>query len=283
MKKQSLLHTQQAPLQPQPAAAALPPPTTTMLALPKMEAKLQRPSGSEAEREKTTTQLQELEDFLSLSYAERGTDTVTCTWQYGKGMALVDKPQHKHIMTMGTLGKPKELFPEEVLFLCGLGCARVVTVANFAAVAVDDDDDDDDNTTCGKTGADVECRDSATMNKRVWELCLRAGMSAKHYIAYSHLKRLGYVTRRFGITGVSTKPLLQEGTDMIVYVVWRPEKKAQFRKAPPDFYLAVCGMDEPFPGADRLAALAKWCRPGELKVAVVSTGDVAFVTVGEGI
>ena len=108
-------------------------------------------------------------------------------------------------------------------------------------------------------------------------------MSVRHYVAYSHLKRLGYVVRRFGTTGVPAKPLPQEGADMMVYEVWRPEKKAQFRKAPPDFYLAVCGMGEPFPGADRLGALGEWCRPGELKVAIVSTGEVSFVTVGKEI
>ena len=235
-------------------------PTPLFSPLPKMEAKLQRPSGSEAEREKTAQQLRELEGLLDQSYTERpGTDTVTCTWEREKGMALVDKPQHKHVTVMGTVGKPKELFPEEVLFLCGLGCARVVS----------------------REKGDGPLSNTE-MNKLAWELSFSAGMRMNDYVTYSHLKRLGYVVRRLGETSPLPSPPPPH-TGLIRYEVWKPEGKAKFRKTPPDFYLIVCGMSDPFPGADVLGALAKWCQPRELKIAIVSTGDVAFITAGQEI
>lgn len=242
-------------------------PTPAMFApLPKMEAKLQRPSGSEAEKEKTARQLRELGALLGQSYTERGTDMVTCTWQREKGMALVDKPQHKHVTVMGTTGKPKELFPEEVLFLCSLGCARVSLLPN-QPLQLNDKGDGDHNDKCD--------------NKLIWELSFSAGMKLNNYVTYSHLKRLGYVVRRFGTTTPHATP--PPAPDLISYEVWKPEGKSKFRKTPPDFYLVVCGMSDPFLGADVLGALAKWCKPSELKIAIVSTGDVAFITAGQEI
>lgn len=258
------------------APPPLPPPPQLFSPLPKMEAKLQRPSGSAKEQEKTERQLQELGALLDQSYSERGTDMVTCTWQHEKGVALVDKPQHKHVTVMGTIGKPKELFPEEVLFLCSLGCARFVPLQLKS-----DDDKEESREEKEVNGSDViKYNKNLEMNKLAWELSLSTGMKLNNYVTYSYLKRLGYVVRRFGTT---TPPATQPPVDMIAYEVWKPEGKAKFRKVPPDFYLVVCGMDDPFPGADVLGTLAKWCQPRELKIAIVSTGDVAFITAGQGI
>lgn len=240
--------------------------------LPKMEAKLQRPSGSEAEREKTAQQLRELEALLDQSYTERGTDTVTCTWQRERGTALVDKPQHKHVTVMGTVGKSKELFPEEVVFLCSLGCARVEVQGQSEG----EEEGDERQGKQEPPGGPGACR-------LAWELSLSAGMRINDYVAYSHLKRLGYVVRRFGTTTPPASPSPPSQAGAISYEVWKPEGKAKFRKTPPDFYLAVCGMNDPFPGADVLGALVKWCQPRELKIAIVSTGDVAFITAGQEI
>ena len=249
--------------------------------LPKMEAKLQRPSGSEAEREKTAQQLRELEALLDQSYTERGTDTVTCTWQRERGTALVDKPQHKHVTVMGTVGKPKELFPEEVVFLCSLGCARVEVKSRSEEGEEEEEEEKKKEEEEGK--GQQEPPDGPGAGRLAWELSLSAGMRINDYVAYSHLKRLGYVVRRFGTTTPPASPPPPSQAGAISYEVWKPEGKAKFRKTPPDFYLAVCGMNDPFPGADVLGALVKWCQPRELKIAIVSTGDVAFITAGQEI
>ena len=188
--------------------------------------------------------------------------------EHSKGTALVDKPQHKHATTMGTVGKQKELFPEEVLFLCGLGCARV----KLQEYEYENEHEHEQESI---TLSNPE------MNKLAWELSFSAGMRMNDYVAYSHLKRLGYVVRRFGTTAPpppSSSPSPPPPVDLISYEVWKPEGKARFRKTQPDFYLVVCGMSDAFPGAEALCALAKWCQPRELKIGIVSTGDVAFIS-----
>ena len=183
---------------------------------------------------------------------------------------LVDKSQYKHVTTMGTVGKQKVLFPEEVLFLCGLGCARV-KLQEYELENEQEYEYEHEQESITLSNSE--------MNRLAWELSFSAEMRMNDYVAYSHLKRLGYVVRRFGTTAPPpSSPSPPPPVDLISYEVWKPEGKAKFRKTPPDFYLVVCGMSDAFPGAEALCALAKWCQPRELKIGIVSTGDVAFIS-----
>lgn len=168
----------------------------------------------------------------------------TAHWQQEVGRAVVTVPRGSILQSMGTFENSQHLlWPEEALFLVDKGSMELCI---------------------GELPMSVQ---------RAWAetLCADNALRLEAYLAFAHLRRAGYVARRY--IGKQA-PGLQ-----LDLSAWRVGGFRRHGEVKPTFNVATYGYDESVPRVADVQAYLETCDKSRLRIALIDRGIVVLVDV----
>lgn len=168
-------------------------------------------------------------------------------WDRAKHQAVVTATRGSMMQSMGYFHQGKQyLYAEEAMFLVDRGNMDLCVNGLPASV------------------------------QRAWAMAMSApnSVSLNEYLAFAHLRRAGYVVRRYDENGNGTQSGLR-----ISFSVWRAGSFKRKEECRPLFHLAVFGYEEAPPLMSAVSSVLEQSGKTRLKFALIDRGVVVLTDI----